>query len=169
MLSIRLPLAVILAIIVGLAAFAVSIGLNLSAYEHFVSPVAVIIYLLLQMLATKFTVPASEKQDEAVKSRTSPSKSRNTNDVIPQSSEVSTLYVGNLAYKANEMTVKELFSQYGNVISVRLMKDKKTNRRKGFGFVEIEAGKEEVFIKALNDSEFMDRTLKVRPAKEKSE
>lgn len=46
-----------------------------------------------------------------------------------------TLYVGNLPYKANESHVRELFSEYGEVFAVRLMKDKRTGKRRGFGFV----------------------------------
>jgi RNA recognition motif-containing protein len=48
------------------------------------------------------------------------------------------------------------------------MKDRKTGRRKGFGFVEVEAGRLDKFIDELNDFEFMDRTIKVRPAKDKA-
>jgi RNA recognition motif-containing protein len=48
------------------------------------------------------------------------------------------------------------------------MKDRKTGRRKGFGFVEVDAGRLDEFITKLNDFEFMDRTIKVRPAKDKS-
>ncbi len=46
-----------------------------------------------------------------------------------------TLYVGNLPYRANENDVKVLFSQYGEVFAVRLMKDKRSGKRRGFGFV----------------------------------
>jgi RNA recognition motif. (a.k.a. RRM, RBD, or RNP domain) len=38
--------------------------------------------------------------------------------------ETCTLYVGNLPYRANEIAVRELFAEQGQVISVRLMKDK---------------------------------------------
>ncbi|RQW61527.1 RNA recognition motif domain-containing protein [Vibrio viridaestus] len=75
-----------------------------------------------------------------------------------------TLYVGNLPYKANESHVKNLFADYGEVFAVRLMKDKKTGKRRGFGFVvmsELEAPKA---IDALNEHNYMDRTLKVRVA-----
>ena len=48
-----------------------------------------------------------------------------------------TLYVGNLPYRANEMAIRTLFSEQGKVISVRLMKDKHTGKRRGFGFVEM--------------------------------
>ncbi len=75
-----------------------------------------------------------------------------------------TLYVGNLPYKANETSVRELFSEYGEVFAVRLMKDKRTGKRRGFGFVVMAAKDAESTITALNDQDYMQRTLKVRIA-----
>jgi len=83
--------------------------------------------------------------------------------------DLKTLYVGNLPYRANETAVRELFSAYGNVESVRLMKDKHTGKRRGFGFVEMSSNDLDKAISALNDSEFQQRTLKVREAKERPE
>ncbi|GLX78016.1 RNA-binding protein [Thalassotalea insulae] len=83
--------------------------------------------------------------------------------------EVKTLYVGNLPYRANEGAVRALFSEHGNVHSVRLMKDKHTGKRRGFGFVEMSASDADNAIQKLNDSEFQQRTLKVREAKERPE
>jgi len=83
--------------------------------------------------------------------------------------EVSTLYIGNLPYRANEGAVRALFSEYGTVHSVRLMKDKHTGKRRGFGFVEMSASDSDNAITQLNDSEFQQRTLKVREAKERPE
>ncbi len=83
--------------------------------------------------------------------------------------QVSTLYVGNLPYRANESAVRALFSEYGTVHSVRLMKDKHTGKRRGFGFVEMSANDASDAINKLNDSEFQQRTLKVREAKDKPE
>ncbi|MCV2886624.1 RNA-binding protein [Aestuariibacter sp. AA17] len=80
-----------------------------------------------------------------------------------------TLYVGNLPYRANEQAVKEHFSELGNVHSVRLMKDRRTGKRKGYGFVEMDSKDADHVIKTLNDSEFQERTLKVRLAREKAE
>jgi len=100
----------------------------------------------------------------------------NTTDISHTSSspdssndDLKTLYVGNLPYRANETAVRELFANYGNVESVRLMKDKHTGKRRGFGFVEMSANDLDKAISALNDSEFQQRTLKVREAKERPE
>ncbi|MBO4301308.1 MAG: RNA-binding protein, partial [Desulfovibrio sp.] len=48
------------------------------------------------------------------------------------------IYVGNLPWSATEEQVQELFAEYGNVISVKLISDRDTGRARGFGFVEME-------------------------------
>ncbi len=75
-----------------------------------------------------------------------------------------TLYVGNLPYKANESNVRQLFSEYGEVFAVRLMKDKRTGKRRGFGFVVVAESDTDGVISALNEKDYMQRTLKVRVA-----
>ncbi|MAD04141.1 RNA-binding protein [Pseudoalteromonas shioyasakiensis] len=80
-----------------------------------------------------------------------------------------TLYVGNLPYRANEGVVRALFEEQGKVFNVRLLKDKNTGKRRGFGFVEMAEADAENAINQLNDSEFQQRTLKVREAKQKQE
>ncbi len=80
--------------------------------------------------------------------------------------ENTTLYVGNLSYKASESHVKELFEEYGTVYSVRLMKDKRTGKRRGFGFVEVGHDDADSMIATLNEYEYMQRTIKVRIANE---
>ncbi len=92
-----------------------------------------------------------------------------TNKASTSTEDVRTLYVGNLPYRANETSVRELFSAHGSVHSVRLMKDKHTGKRRGFGFVEMAANDLDKAIDALNDTEFQQRTLKVREAKERPE
>ncbi|TMO33472.1 RNA-binding protein [Pseudoalteromonas sp. S4488] len=80
-----------------------------------------------------------------------------------------TLYVGNLPYRANEGVVRALFEEQGKVFNVRLLKDKNTGKRRGFGFVEMAEADADKAINQLNDSEFQQRTLKVREAKLKQE
>ncbi|GAB3037455.1 hypothetical protein GCM10027098_39620 [Bowmanella dokdonensis] len=77
--------------------------------------------------------------------------------------------MGNLPYRASEEDVKEHFEIQGSVLSVRLMKDRRTGKRKGYGFVEMPEGDAEKAIRSLNDTEFQERTLKVRMAKDKQE
>ncbi|CAM3153575.1 RNA recognition motif domain-containing protein [Vibrio rarus] len=84
----------------------------------------------------------------------------------PTNSDHSTLYVGNLSYKASESHIKELFEEYGVVYSVRLMKDKRTGKRRGFGFVEVDNKDVDSMVAELNEFEYMQRTIKVRIANE---
>ena len=97
------------------------------------------------------------------------SRSSSASQTSDSDEDVRTLYVGNLPYRANETAVRELFSDHGSVHSVRLMKDKHTGKRRGFGFVEMAADDLDKAISALNDTEFQQRTLKVREAKERPE
>ena len=59
--------------------------------------------------------------------------------------------------------------EQGKVFNVRLLKDKNTGKRRGFGFVEMAETDADKAINQLNDSEFQQRTLKVREAKQKQE
>lgn len=92
-----------------------------------------------------------------------------TPSVVDYNGETTTLYVGNLPYRANEDAVKELFQRFGVVVNVRLMKDRQTGRRRGFGFVEVAAKDGSKMIQKLNDFNFQERTLKVREAKERQD
>ena len=92
-----------------------------------------------------------------------------TSVVTDYKGETTTLYVGNLPYRANEDAVKELFQRFGVVVNVRLMKDRQTGRRRGFGFVEVAVKDGSKMIQKLNDFNFQERTLKVREAKERQD
>ncbi len=76
-----------------------------------------------------------------------------------------TIYVGNLVYSASKESVKELFSQFGEVFSVKLINDHESGRPKGFGFVEMEDADALKAIGALNDKDFQGRNLRVNEAK----
>ncbi|MDD9176711.1 RNA-binding protein [Aliivibrio finisterrensis] len=97
----------------------------------------------------------------------SPTKSSTTisSDEDQNTDQASTtLYVGNLPYRANESDVKDLFAEFGDVFAVRLMKDKRTGKRRGFGFVVVASKDADNVIENLNNNEFDQRTLKVRIA-----
>ena len=133
---------------------------------------AVIAYLLASSVAlTSAIIAVIVFVSAFIAPLIAPSSETSTPSTVQSSTseEVKTLYVGNLPYRANEAAVRELFSSHGNVQSVRLMKDKHTGKRRGFGFVEMAANDVDKAISALNDSEFQQRTLKVREAKERPE
>jgi len=79
------------------------------------------------------------------------------------------IYIGNLPFKAEESDVKALFEQYGTVESIKLVTDKVTGRKKGFGFIEMDDAGGQMAIDSLNEKEFQGRNLKVNPAKSKKE
>lgn len=74
------------------------------------------------------------------------------------------IYVGNLPFSVTTETIEKLFSPYGIVESVNLIKDRETGRLRGFGFVEMASGANEA-IAALNDKDLDGRTLRVNLAK----
>jgi RNA recognition motif-containing protein len=80
------------------------------------------------------------------------------------------IYVGNLSYEAHEQDLENLFSQYGEVTSARIISDRDTNRSKGFGFVEMsDSSAADAAISALNGTQWKDRELRVNEAREREE
>lgn len=76
------------------------------------------------------------------------------------------LYVGNLSFQTQEDELRSTFSQYGEVIDVRIMTDRDTGRSRGFGFVEMaDAGAAESAINAMNGAELDGRSLRVNEAR----
>ncbi|MBN2723009.1 MAG: RNA-binding protein [Deltaproteobacteria bacterium] len=78
------------------------------------------------------------------------------------------LYVGNLSYGTDNVTLENLFAEYGNVESCRIITDRDTGRPKGFGFVEMpERDEAMAAIDALNGTEVDGRTITVNEARPK--
>lgn len=78
------------------------------------------------------------------------------------------IYIGNLHYNANEEELKNLFKEYGEVISVTIITDKYTGRSKGFGFIEMSNDEEATrAMENLNDTEMHGRKIKVNQARER--
>jgi len=78
------------------------------------------------------------------------------------------IYVGNLNFNLNEDELKEIFEEYGEVSSVKIIADKYSGRSKGFGFVEMPNDNEaKEVIENLNGTEIGGRALKVNQARER--
>jgi len=76
------------------------------------------------------------------------------------------IYVGNLPYNVTEDDLREAFSEFGEITSATLISDKFSGQSKGFGFVEMGNNSEaDAAIKALNESSFKGRNIKVNQAK----
>lgn len=80
------------------------------------------------------------------------------------------IYVANINFKSSENDLRELFSPYGEISSVKILTDKVTGRSRGFGFVEMpneEEGRRA--ISELNGVEYFQRNLVVNEAKPREE
>ncbi|PAF41950.1 RNA-binding protein [Helicobacter sp. 13S00401-1] len=75
------------------------------------------------------------------------------------------IYIGNLSYGVNEQQIMELFSQYGEVASIKLVNDKETGRFKGYGFIEMNDENALNAISDLDKTQYLGRTVKVSEAK----
>ena len=80
------------------------------------------------------------------------------------------IYVGNLSYETTEEELRQEFTAFGEVESVRIITDKYSGRPKGFGFVEMPTVSEgQAAITALNGKSLKDRTLNVNAARPRSD
>src|SRR5262245_53229932 len=80
------------------------------------------------------------------------------------------IYVANIAFKATDNELKELFEEYGEVSSAKIIMDKLTNRSRGFGFVEMpdDASAKEA-MNSLNGFNFLGKDLTVNEARPKTD
>ena len=77
------------------------------------------------------------------------------------------LYVGNLSFDVGDAELEQAFSEYGEIVSAVVVKDRDTDRSRGFGFVEFAQEADAQKAKeAMNGKELGGRTLKVDDAKE---
>ena len=76
------------------------------------------------------------------------------------------IYVGNLSYKLNEDDLRQVFEEYGEITSVKIIKDKYSGRSKGFAFVEMAEEEEaKAAINELNGTEHDGRKIVVNEAR----
>lgn len=78
-----------------------------------------------------------------------------------------TLYVGNLPWAATDEDLQRAFSQYAEVSSARVVKDRETGKSRGFGFVEVKDEQAQAAIEALNGAQWAGRSLTVNEAQPK--
>ena len=72
------------------------------------------------------------------------------------------IYVGQLPYNVTESELTELFSEFGELASVKLIMDHYSGRSKGFGFIDMpDNSQADTAIKALNKTTFKGREIKV--------
>jgi len=78
-----------------------------------------------------------------------------------------TLYVGNLPWNTTPDDLTNFFSEYGEVMSSRIITDRETGRSRGFGFVEVGEQEAARLAEELNGKDFGGRPLTVNEAKPK--
>ncbi|KAI4389275.1 hypothetical protein MLD38_001516 [Melastoma candidum] len=81
----------------------------------------------------------------------------------------SKLFIGGLSYATDDISLKETFSSYGEIIEARVIMDRETGRSKGFGFVSFTSQDEA--SSAMQDMDGKDlhgRRIRVNYAVEKS-
>jgi len=80
----------------------------------------------------------------------------------PQNTDVTNLYVGNLAWATTDSELKDLFKDFGNVTKCAIATDR-SGRSKGFATVAMQrASDAQAAIAGLNDIEFHERKIVVR-------
>ncbi len=75
------------------------------------------------------------------------------------------IYVGNFTEQVTENDIRKMLEAFGEVKSVKIVKNRFSGRSKGFGFVEMPNNSEaDKAIKALNGNVIAKRPIKVIPA-----
>lgn len=82
------------------------------------------------------------------------------------SGEAMRIYVGNLSYAAKDEELSRLFSKFGRVLSVDIIRDRFSRKPKGYAFVEMAPNDGQRSLE-LNGSEFLGRKIVVSQAKSK--
>ena len=79
------------------------------------------------------------------------------------------IFVSNINYATKDYQLQELFEEFGEVTSAKIITDRDPGRSKGFGFVEMgdEEGKQA--LDALNQKEFNGKILNVAEARPREE
>ena len=80
------------------------------------------------------------------------------------------LYVGGLSFNTTEDQVREEFAKFGTVESATVIRDRYSDRSKGFGFVEMSSDSEaDEAIKGLNGTTLDGRQITVNYARERQD
>lgn len=80
------------------------------------------------------------------------------------------IFIAGISYNLSNADLGELFEEFGEVISAKIVMDRETGRSKGFGFVEMPNDEEgNAAIAALNEKEIDGKTLAVSVARPREE
>ncbi len=80
------------------------------------------------------------------------------------------LYIGGLSFSTTEDQIRDEFAKFGVVESVTVIRDRDSDRSRGFGFVEMSSDTEaNEAIKGLNDTTLDGRQITVNYARERTD
>lgn len=80
------------------------------------------------------------------------------------------IYISNLSFGVNDADLKDLFKEYGEVSSSKVIIDKFTGKSRGFGFVEMpNAAEAKEAIQSLNEAEYDGKVITVNEAKPRTD
>ena len=80
------------------------------------------------------------------------------------------IYISNLSYDVNDSDLRELFEEYGEVSSAKVILDRETGRSRGFAFVEMSNDTEgQKAIDELNGVEYDQKVISVSVARPRTE
>jgi RNA recognition motif-containing protein len=78
------------------------------------------------------------------------------------------IFIGNLPYKIQESELRELFEDYGELTSLKIITDKATGQSKGFGFAEMPDRESALkAIEDLNAADIYGRNIVVKEAEDR--
>lgn len=78
------------------------------------------------------------------------------------------IYVGNLSPETTEDDLRQAFGAFGQIISVKILRDRATGKSNGLGFVGMPVSEEaHAAIAALNGNDFKGHAIKVEEGKRK--
>ena len=79
------------------------------------------------------------------------------------------IYVGNIPYSLRSQSLREIFEEFGEVVSAEIIFDRQKRRSKGYGFVEMADEQDGLeAIEELDGEEVEGRRLRVREAQGKA-
>ncbi len=80
------------------------------------------------------------------------------------------IYIAGLSYGVNDADLNELFAEYGDISSAKVIMDRETGRSRGFGFVEMENEADgQKAIDELNGAEYDRKVISVSVARPRVE
>ncbi|MDR1044814.1 MAG: RNA-binding protein [Candidatus Adiutrix sp.] len=77
------------------------------------------------------------------------------------------LYIGNLSFSTNQDDLRDIFGNYGEVLSASVITDRETGRSRGFGFVEMDDAGGRKAIAEADGTEHGGRKLRVNEAQKR--